>query len=107
MSRSKSATSSVVVSSPLNYSPVDQAALGGTVSVPVTPAAVKASRAPTFGAAQVVTVVSPVNPKKPGSQAHARFALYVSGQSVAVNLKAGVRRDDLAWDSKRGFIIIS
>ena len=44
------------------------------------------------------------NPKKPGSKAFTRFALYNDGQTVADALAAGVRPIDIAWDSRRKHI---
>lgn len=44
------------------------------------------------------------NPKKPGSKAHARFALYSDGMTVGAFLAAGGTREDLRWDSKHGHI---
>lgn len=46
------------------------------------------------------------NPKRPGSMAHTRFALYREGMTVGAFLKAGGRRDDLSWDVKHGHIKI-
>lgn len=46
------------------------------------------------------------NPKREGSAAHARFALYKEGMTVGEFLKAGGTRADLAWDSKREHIKI-
>lgn len=54
---------------------------------------------------RVITHVAP-NPKKPGSASYDRFALYRVGMSVNDAIAAGVKREDIAWDSdsKRGFI---
>jgi hypothetical protein len=60
----------------------------------------------------IITLLSPTNPKKVGSQTHGRFKLYGSkpGDTTTVGafLKAGGHRIDLPWDSnpKRGFIRI-
>lgn len=59
-----------------------------------------------FANTSIITLLSETNPKKPGSKAHARFANYKSGQTVEEALKAGLRRDDLAWDTAHGFIKI-
>lgn len=45
------------------------------------------------------------NPKKPGSAAHARYALYPAvGATLADALKAGVRRDDFLYDVRKGYL---
>ena len=46
------------------------------------------------------------NPKRANSAAHARFALYKSGQTIQQALDAGVTRGDINWDSKQGFIVL-
>lgn len=52
---------------------------------------------------RVIVEIAP-NPKKPGSLSHARYALYVVGMSVDAALAAGVRQEDIRYDSSRGFI---
>lgn len=54
---------------------------------------------------RVIVYVAP-NPKKPGSASFERFALYREGMTVNEAIAAGVKREDIAWDSdpKRGFI---
>ena len=49
------------------------------------------------------------NPKRAGSAAAARFALYKDGQTVEAALKAGVRSDDIAFDmhETRKFIVLT
>lgn len=44
------------------------------------------------------------NPKKPGSAAHARFALYAVGSTVDEALAAGVRAEDVRYDLAHGYI---
>ena len=45
------------------------------------------------------------NPKKPGSAAHARYALYPAvGATLADALKAGVRRNDFLYDVRKGYL---
>lgn len=56
------------------------------------------------------------NPKKPGSKSYRRFALYRDGMSVGNFFDSVKRRygesealktkDDIQWDSERGFISI-
>jgi len=54
---------------------------------------------------RVISYVAP-NPKKPGSASFDRFALYRVGMTVNEAIAAGVKREDIAWDSdtKRNFI---
>jgi hypothetical protein len=67
----------------------------------------KAQRAPRNAVTdpRVIVYVAP-NPKKPGSASFDRFALYRVGMTVNEAIAAGVKREDVAWDSetKRGFI---
>ena len=44
------------------------------------------------------------NPKREGSAAHKRFALYVDGQTVDDFLKAGGTMGDINFDQSKGFI---
>jgi hypothetical protein len=44
------------------------------------------------------------NPKRAGSGAHARYALYKVGMTVNEFLKAGGISADVHWDSKQKFI---
>jgi hypothetical protein len=46
------------------------------------------------------------NPKRSGSEAHQRFALYRSGMTVGEFLKLGGTKNDLRWDTKHHFIKI-
>lgn len=48
--------------------------------------------------ARVITVLAEGNPKRAGTEAFKRFALYVSGMTVQAFLDAGGRSVDLAWD---------
>ena len=75
----------------------------GTVSKPLSGVAALAARL-----RQVITLRVSENPKKPGSAARERFALYRSGMTVEQALKAGVLPIDLRWDSdpRRQFITI-
>jgi hypothetical protein len=47
---------------------------------------------------RIISFVAP-NPKKPGSAAYDRYALYRVGMSVNEALAAGIKREDIAWDS--------
>lgn len=46
------------------------------------------------------------NPKRAGTGAHARFALYHEGQTVAEYLAAGGVIRDVSWDARQGFITL-
>lgn len=52
---------------------------------------------------RVITFVAE-NPKKKGSSAHARFALYKVGMTVSEFVAAGGTLGDVKWDAERGFI---
>lgn len=56
---------------------------------------------------RVITAVVP-NPKRPGSASFDRFALYRVGMTVNEAIAAGVKREDIAWDSdpSRRFITL-
>jgi hypothetical protein len=53
---------------------------------------------------RLIRVLADRNPKRPGTAAHDRFALYVDGMTVAEFLRAGGTRGDLQWDQERCFI---
>lgn len=65
-----------------------------------------------IAAAKPIFCLALVNPKVPGSKAHARFALYAENktveQYVSACTKGGFKRRDavadLKWDVKHGFI---
>lgn len=67
----------------------------------------KRGPAPEFADELKITEVV-ANPKRDGSAAHTRFALYTAGMTVGAYLAAGGTRSDLAWDSaaNRKFIKI-
>jgi hypothetical protein len=54
-----------------------------------------------------ITIISKENPKRPGSGAHKRFALYKNGMTVEQFLKAGGIPADVHWDSKQRFIKVA
>lgn len=56
------------------------------------------------GDERVITLLVSENPKKEGSAARERFALYRSGMSVGDFLEAGGRRGDIRWDVRHKFI---
>lgn len=53
-----------------------------------------------------ITLLAEKNPKREGSASHARFAAYVSGQTVAEALAAGLTTGDFHHDVAHGFISI-
>jgi hypothetical protein len=56
---------------------------------------------------RVIVSVLP-NPKRPGSASFDRYALYRVGMTVDEAIAAGVKREDIAWDSasSRKFIVL-
>lgn len=56
---------------------------------------------------RIITKIVP-NPKRPGSASYDRFALYRDGMTVNEAIAAGVKREDIAWDShpSRNFITL-
>ncbi len=53
-----------------------------------------------------IKVLVQENPKRAGSAAHKRFAMYKSGMTVAEALHKGVTNLDVRWDAGRGFIAL-
>lgn len=51
-----------------------------------------------------IAYVAETNPKKPGSAAHAKFALYRVGMTVSEFIAAGGTTADVKWDTERGFV---
>ena len=68
-------------------------------------AAPRATIAAKIDPTAIVTILV-ANPKKIGSAAHDRFALYVDGRSVTESLKAGVLSADVRYDLSRDYIRI-
>lgn len=56
------------------------------------------------GNAGIVRLRTKVNPKKAGTAAFNRFELYEDGLTVAQTLAKGVTKEDIRWDSSRGYI---
>ena len=62
------------------------------------------------GAHPMITVVEKTNPKKPGSKAHARYAILLkttdkAGKAdEAALIEAGYTKADIAHDRAKGFI---
>jgi hypothetical protein len=59
-----------------------------------------------FPATAVITLLAEKNPKREGSAAHTRFELYVTGQTVAEALAAGLTTSGFHYDTSHGFISI-
>ena len=69
------------------------------------PKAEKPSKAGKDLSAQKITLISKENPKRGG--AAERFKLYKSGMTVAEYIAAGGKVQDVAWDSKKGYIKVA
>lgn len=71
------------------------------------PRPARAPRSQTVTDPRVVVSMVP-NPKRPGSASHARYELYRVGMTVDEAIAAGVKREDIAWDSAPGrkFIVL-
>lgn len=96
---------------------LDLSALFATAATPATPAATRQPNpvavAPANPAAYHggnvplnarIEAIAP-NPKKPGSAAHMRYALYPrAGATVLDAVKAGVSRADILYDIRKGYI---
>lgn len=76
-------------------------------TVPAAAPKAARGRAAQYADTAVVTVLVDKNPKRPGSGAHDRFAAYKTGMTVAEVVAAGVRRDDINWDVKHGFVSVA
>lgn len=60
-----------------------------------------------YNPGDVITILSPKNPKRPETQAFATFSKYQDGMTVEQALSAGIPRADLSWDNCHGFIRIA
>lgn len=60
--------------------------------------------APTTVPPDHVLVAIVPNPKKPGSASRDRYARYALGQTQRDAIVAGLTREDLRWDTERGFL---
>lgn len=54
---------------------------------------------------KIVSIVA--NPKKPGTGAHDRFAMYTKGMTVGTYLSLGGTLADIRWDVGQGFITVA
>ena len=63
-----------------------------------------AGKSKRFADDQVITVLAEKNPKRNGSKCYDRFNLYKNGITVKQYVEAGGKRDDIRWDSERGYI---
>ena len=81
-----------------------------TTKAPKEPKEPKAPRDSNFkkiypdGAKITVLTEGGKNPKREGSKAHSRFALYAGNPTIGDAVKAGVLYADLSWDVGHGFI---
>lgn len=73
--------------------------------VPDTPKQAK-PKAKSLSDPRIITAFI-ANPKRPGTAAHARYALYVEGMSVDQAIASGIKRADIAWDKARDFITLA
>lgn len=74
---------------------------GGTATTQARP-----GRKPEYADDDLIESIVAENPKKEGTKAHERFALYKKGMSVAEFITAGGHRSDLSWDVEHKFITI-
>ena len=52
----------------------------------------------------VIELLAKANPKRPGSKAHERFALYRDGMTVEQAIELGLTFEDLRYDSGKAYI---
>ena len=71
-----------------------------------TPKAEKKGRVGKYAPTDKITLLTKENPKREGSEAHKRFALYAKHNTVESFLKAGGTSPDLNFDAKHGHIKI-
>jgi len=69
-------------------------------------AAVAKTSSPRTPKSAVIRLKTDKNPKREGSAAHKRFALYADGQTVDDFLKAGGTMGDINFDVAKGFIAL-
>lgn len=55
---------------------------------------------------RIITLVSTLNPKLPGTKSHERFSMYRSGMSVTEYMLLGGLAGDIIHDGKRGYISV-
>jgi hypothetical protein len=53
-----------------------------------------------------IKLIAKENPKREGSAAHKRFAIYKNGMPVETFLEKGGRTSAIRWDLKHGFIAL-
>jgi hypothetical protein len=75
----------------------------GVVVAPAQKKTIPAGKGSSFSREAVIGRVV-ANPKKPGTQAAARFAKYKNGMTVAEALAAGLKAKDIRWDQAHKFI---
>lgn len=103
-------TPPVAIDEPVTVRPADPGPTFTTEEPTVTETpktATKPGRRRNFADTATISILASENPKRAGSQAHTRFALYRSGMTVAEFVKVGGKPVDLAWDVKHGFIAVA
>jgi len=99
----------VVVGHPCLAGPAPRPVVDESVEAPAPVREPRPARAPRATASDPRVIASVVpNPKRPGSASHARYELYHVGMTVNEAIAAGVKREDIAWDSasSRRFIVL-
>lgn len=64
------------------------------------------ARGPNIDKNTVIRINTDGNPKREGTLAHARFALYEDGMTIAEYVAAGGRSSDVHYDSDHGDITL-
>jgi len=54
-----------------------------------------------------ITLLAKENPKREGSKAHKKFALYETGMTVGEFIAKGGNLADVAWDARKNFISVA
>lgn len=99
----------VVVGHPCLAGPAPRPVVDESAEAPAPVRAPRAARAPRASTSDPRVIASMVpNPKRPGTASHARYELYRVGMTVDEAIAAGVKREDIAWDSaaSRKFIVL-
>lgn len=71
------------------------------------PAAARRGRASSVNQNATVHMIAESNPKRAGSAAYTRYALYQEGMTVAAFLAAGGEISDIHNDTKKGFVTLN
>ena len=93
--------------------PADEAPKQEGEQEPQTEEKTKAEKTPSkgrvtkFATTDIITIAVAANPKRPGTPSYDRFEAYTTGMTVQAAMDAGVKREDLNWDTAHGFITIT